>query len=302
MNGELRAEGILGPLDSRPQRFFRSALLLSLVLHVAGLFTSPYWQSRPASPQDYLQVDIADIPPKDLPKIPDLPIAKPPPPPPPIRSGAKEAYPAPKPVPTREKIREKIAGMGILKMLGKEMPGDSGSDSVGGIKIPREIRVASKGSPTVPYNAAPGGEEDPSKVGRAPGIGKQVATASRAPRGLSSQVFRTDSGMDAEISGGIGDENRTSGAIASVVSQYRSGIRYAYNRELLKNPSLSGKIVVSFVIRPDGSVESPEIRQSNVNWPPLDEAVLKRLAHWKFPKSRGTAVRVIFPFVFHPEM
>ncbi|MBI5576591.1 MAG: TonB family protein [Deltaproteobacteria bacterium] len=303
MNGDPGPDsaGFFCSLDSRQQRFFRIGLLLSVALHIAGLLTSPYWQSRPATPEDFLQVDIAEIPSQELPKIPMLPVEKAPPPPPAAHVGPGGAPPAPSPVPSREAIREKVAKRGILRMLARERGGDAGADPLSGIKIPREIRVASKGAQTVPYNPASGGE-DPAKVGRAPGIGKQVATAPRASRVLSSQVFRTDSGLDAEISGGIDDENRTTGAIASRVSSYRSGIRYAYNRELLKNPSLSGKIVVSFVIRPDGSVESPEIRQSGVNWPALDDAVVKKIAHWKFPKSRGTAVRVVFPFVFHPEM
>jgi len=86
------------------------------------------------------------------------------------------------------------------------------------------------------------------------------------------------------------------------VKQYQGGIKYAYNRELLSNPALSGKMLVSFSIRPDGSVESVEIRQSTLGWPPLDEAVKKRMQHWKFPRSAGGTVRVVFPFVFHPEM
>jgi hypothetical protein len=30
--------------------------------------------------------------------------------------------------------------------------------------------------------------------------------------------------------------------------------------------------------------------------------VRKRMQHWKFPRSPGGPVRVVFPFVFHPEM
>lgn len=303
MNGELRFDGIDFPLHPGRQRYFAFAILLSLALHVAGLLTSPYWHSRPVSPQDFLQVDLAEIPPGDLPKIPDLPLAKPPPvPPAETLAAAKEARLAPTPPPTREMIRKKVAGRGLLKMLQAGKSGDGGTDPFAGIRIPKDTGVASKGSPSIPYGTGQAEEEDPTRVGRARGIAKNVDSASRAPRDHSSRIFRTDSGLDGEISGGIDDENRTAGAIASMVSQYRSGIRYAYNRELLKNPSISGRIVVAFVILPDGSVESAEIRQSSVDWPPLDEAVLKRLRNWKFPKSRGTSVRVVFPFVFHPEM
>jgi len=309
MNGELHLEGLAIPPGSVPQRFLRLALLMSVTLHVAGLLTTPYWNTRPAAREEPMMVDIADIPARELPKIPEIPFA--PPPPPPSRmaeapSAQKKASPLPTqppPPPTREMIREKIATRGLLKVLSPGKAGEAvaGADPFAGIKIPREIRVASSGpSPSKPYAVSRQGVE-PARE-KTHGIGNQVASSTRATRALSSQVFRTDAGLEGEISGGIEDENRNSGAIASTVSQYRSGIKYAYNKELLKNPSLSGKIVVAFVILPDGSVQSAEIRQSSVNWPSLEDAVLKRLQHWKFPKSKGTPVRVVFPFVFHPEM
>jgi len=30
--------------------------------------------------------------------------------------------------------------------------------------------------------------------------------------------------------------------------------------------------------------------------------VKKRMQHWKFARGAGGPVRVVFPFVFHPEM
>ncbi|MDA8123292.1 MAG: AgmX/PglI C-terminal domain-containing protein [Deltaproteobacteria bacterium] len=307
MNGELRLEGLAIPPCSVQQRFLRFALLMSITLHAAGILTSPYWNTRPAAREELMMVDIADIPAAEMPKIPEIPFTAPPPPSP------AEAHPAPKeagplpaqppPPPTREMIREKIATRGLLKVLSPGKAGEAvaGADPFAGIKIPREIRVASREPATSnAYEVSRQDAEPPRE--KAHGIGNQVASSTRAGRALSSRVFRTDAGLEGEISGGIEDENRDSGVIASTVSQYRSGIKYAYNKELLKNPSLSGKIVVAFVILPNGSVQSAEIRQSSVNWPPLEDAVLKRLQHWKFPKSKGTPVRVVFPFVFHPEM
>jgi hypothetical protein len=46
-----------------------------------------------------------------------------------------------------------------------------------------------------------------------------------------------------------------------------------------------------------------EVRQSTVGWPPLEEAVKKRIQYWKFgAAAAGGPVRATFPFVFHPEM
>ncbi|MBI5420501.1 MAG: TonB family protein [Deltaproteobacteria bacterium] len=309
MNGELQLEGIAISLDSRPQRFVRIAVLLSVAFHFAGFLTSPYWQTRPAAREQVMQVDIADIPVKELPKIPRERIVEPAPAPraavhPLLREAAPQPV-QPPPPPTREMIREKVASRGVLKMLSAGKPGDSsvGADPLSGIKIPQEIRVA-RGAPSAnSYPVSRGNDEPGAARAKSPGIGKQVTVASRtASRSLSSQVFRTDAGLEGEISGGIDDESRSASAIAATVTGYRSGIKYAYNKELQKNPNLSGKITVAFVILPDGSVDSAEVRQSNVNWPPLEEAVLKKLRHWKFSKSKGASVRVVFPFMFHPEM
>jgi TonB family protein len=193
-------------------------------------------------------------------------------------------------------IREKLATQGLLKTLSAP----TFSDPSSGIRIPKDVPVSAKAT----ANSYPvARDEDPPVVpGKAPGIARQLASVSKSPKVLASQVFRTDTGLEGSISGGIDDESRTVGAIAATVSQYRSGIKYAYNNELLKNPNLSGKITVAFIILPNGSVESAQVRQSSVNWPPLEDAVLKRLSHWKFPRSKGASVQVVFPFVFHPEM
>jgi TonB family protein len=119
---------------------------------------------------------------------------------------------------------------------------------------------------------------------------------------MTSRTFKTDTGLQAEITSASDDPSRSFQAIAATVNQYQRGIKYVYDQELRTNPNLNGNMLVSFVIRPDGSVESVEVRQSTLNWPPLDEAVKKRMQHWKFARGMGGPVRVVFPFVFLPEM
>lgn len=302
MNGELPFQTFPVALDFRQRSLFRLALFASVVFHFAGFLTSPYWQPTPRTGEEIMMVDLAELPAEEMPKVPRLPVEEPAPvAPQAIR--APSANVPPPPPPSREAIREKVATRGVLRMLSRET-GSSGpaGDPLSGIKLPSDIRLASRG-PSAPGDYRPRGpieETDPGK--KNPGIGKHVATAAKSSTTLASKIFVTDSGLEGEISGGIDDRNRSSGAIAATVKQYRSGIKYVYNKELLANPALSGKLVVSFVILPDGSVESPEIRQSNLNWPSLEDAVLKRMRHWKFPKSSGAPVRVTFPFVFHPEM
>lgn len=304
MNGELHFQAFPISLDFRQRSLFRFALAASLLLHVVGFLTSPYWQPIPREAEKIVTVDLANIPAEEMPKLPPMQVEEPAPDvPPAIRTPSKTV--SPPPPPSREVIRKRVASRGVLKMLSGEKEGSGPlGDPLSGIKVPSDIRLASRGKPAPPDYPPTGtlNEEIDAAKRKKPGIGKQVAAASRSSTALASKIFITDAGLEGEISGGIEDRNRSIGQIAATVKQYRSGIKYVYNKELLTNPSLSGKLTVSFVIRPDGSVERPEIRQSSLNWPSLENAVLKRMRHWKFPKSSGAAVRVTFPFVFHPEM
>ncbi|MGE5189743.1 MAG: TonB family protein [Gemmatimonadota bacterium] len=295
MNAELPFQGI--PFRAIPDSrgFFRIALVASAAMHLAGLLTSPYWQPDRTTVDEVLTVDIADIPAGQLPKIPDLGA-------PATRVPAARQTPEVREPATRESIRDRVARRGLLRVLGGADARGRGADR--GVSVPDDIRFAARGpAGAADYRPTGRPDEAPAPPRPAnPGIGRSVDAAARPPAALASRVFRTDAGLEGQISGAIDDQHRSPGAIASTVRQYQSGIRYVYNRELLANPNLSGEITVAFVILPDGSVDTTEIRQSSVNWPALEAAVLTRMKHWKFPASRGGPVRVVFPFRFLPEM
>jgi len=299
MNMEVPFQGSAFAAGFGSRRYFRIALVASVAMHIAGILTSPYWHPARTAIDEVLTVDIADVPAGEMPKIPNLPAPAPAPAASPARPSPADAPPPP----TREAIREKVLGRGLLRLLSGKTDGPA-RDADTGLKLPDEIRYASRG---------PAGAADYRPTGRAgeppapprpanPGIARNVDAASKSSTVMASRVFRTDAGLEGQVSGAGDDQYRTPGVIASRVREYQSGIRYVYNKELLANPNLSGEITVAFVILPDGSVGAAEIRQSSVKWPALEDAVLKRMKHWKFPPTRGGPVRVVFPFKFLPEM
>lgn len=298
MNFDLRPDGILLFQEHRVPRFLRVAVALSILLHILMLLSSPYWQSRVATGERIVQIDIAEMPRDEAPRIPEVPIrvpeAVPPPPPRPIAS-TRDAIP--QEAPTRESIREKVASRGLLKIFG----GKGASDPLPEIRVPGDLRPAPPRATADPADYAPRVASEGGKA-KTPGIDRELAKTARASKEMTSRTFRTDTGLEAEIAGAPDDPSRSFQSIAATVKQYQGGIKYAYNRELLVNPNLSGNMLVSFVIRPDGAVESVEVRQSTLDWPPLADAVKKRMQHWKFARGAGGPVRVVFPFVFHPEM
>lgn len=301
MNFDLPPDGVLLLEEHRVPRFLRAAVALSILFHVLMLLTSPYWQSRVSTGERIVQIDISEMPKEEAPRIPEVPIrvpeAVPPPPPRPTPSMKDAVPPEAATAPTREAIREKVASRGLLRMFGDK----GAADPLPEIRVPGDLRPAPPRATPDPADYAPRTVSEGGKA-KNPGIDRELAATARASKEMTSRTFKTDTGLEAEIAAPSGETSRSFQSIAATVKQYQGGIKYAYNRELLANPNLGGNMLVSFVIRPDGAVESVEVRLSTLNWPPLDDAVRKRMQHWKFARATGGAVRVVFPFVFHPEM
>jgi TonB family protein len=97
-------------------------------------------------------------------------------------------------------------------------------------------------------------------------------------------------------------EERSTRTIARVVAAHTGAIRYAYNRELRKKPSLRGKIVLTFTISPEGNVTECHIEESAMKWPPLENSLVKIVRTWRFPEIPEGNVTVSYPLVFFPSM
>jgi len=97
-------------------------------------------------------------------------------------------------------------------------------------------------------------------------------------------------------------EERSTRTIARVVASNTGKIRYAYNRELRKKPSLRGKIVLTFTISPEGDVTDCRVEESAMKWPPLEDSLVKIVRTWRFPVIPEGDVTVSYPLVFFPSM
>ncbi|MDP2274742.1 MAG: TonB family protein [Archangium sp.] len=87
--------------------------------------------------------------------------------------------------------------------------------------------------------------------------------------------------------------------IREVIQRNRSQIRYCYDKQLLKSPTLAGKVAVTFHISPEGPVSSAEVAQSTVADVELESCIVERVRTWVFPKPKGGGkVIVTYPFMF----
>ena len=86
--------------------------------------------------------------------------------------------------------------------------------------------------------------------------------------------------------------------IARVVRGRIRAVKSCYERELKKDPTLKGKIVMQFTIGEMGRVTSSKVASSTMPSPAVGRCILGRIRRWRFPKPTGGSVTVSYPFVF----
>ncbi len=89
--------------------------------------------------------------------------------------------------------------------------------------------------------------------------------------------------------------------IDQVIKRKMSQIRYCYQRELQKNPTLAGKVVIKFTIAKDGSVSAASVKSSDLGNPGAEKCVVDRFYSMQFPEPKGGGIVLVsYPFIFSP--
>ncbi|NOZ88182.1 MAG: FHA domain-containing protein [Deltaproteobacteria bacterium] len=88
-------------------------------------------------------------------------------------------------------------------------------------------------------------------------------------------------------------------AIAKVVKQHLREIQYCYEKALLMNSNLQGKVQMQWTISISGSVTIVKTKQNTLATPAVAMCISAKIKRWKFPKPRGGIVVVTYPFIFN---
>ena len=108
-------------------------------------------------------------------------------------------------------------------------------------------------------------------------------------------------GSGRPLSGGGPGLGRTDEEIQIVFDRHKAALYRLYNRELRKNPTLKGQIVLRLTIEPDGSVSLCEVKSSNMKAPKLADQVVRRVRTFDFGAKDGiAAVTIVYPIDFLP--
>lgn len=86
--------------------------------------------------------------------------------------------------------------------------------------------------------------------------------------------------------------------IKFVVNRKTPRIRMCYDTQLKRNPNLTGKLVINFVIENNGKVSSVRLKTRKFKGTYLDKCVKRTIRSWRFPKFSGDPVSVDYPFIF----
>ena len=94
---------------------------------------------------------------------------------------------------------------------------------------------------------------------------------------------------------------RTDEEIQIVFDRYKASLYRLYNRELRKDPTLRGQMILKLTIEPDGSVSFCVMQSSDMNAPTLGQQVVDRVTTFDFgAKEDIAAVTIIYPIDFLP--
>jgi outer membrane biosynthesis protein TonB len=107
-------------------------------------------------------------------------------------------------------------------------------------------------------------------------------------------------GPDRPMSGGA-LAGRTDEEIQIVFDRYKAALYRLYNRELRKDPTLRGQLVLQLTIEPDGSVSLCQLHSSDMKAPMLAQQVVQRVLTFNFgAKEDIVAMTIIYPIDFLP--
>jgi hypothetical protein len=113
-------------------------------------------------------------------------------------------------------------------------------------------------------------------------------------RGAVGGIVTRASARNVAVTGSIDRE-----AVAKVVNQHLQEVRGCYERALLKDPSLSGKVVLEWSISTAGRVVSAKTKSSTLRNGEVEGCILNSLKQWQFPLAHGGVVIISYPFLFN---
>lgn len=210
----------------------------------------------------------------------------------------------------QRRMQEKVRNNTILSQLGSKGPDGAGNilDTLKDGATDVKIADAFDGADGMVVAKEEGMQRDRRKriakeTGKVAGVdekdlrakgGGAVATGKKKEKKVKGSVSVK---KPSEAFGtGVLDSN----AIAKVVRRRRGAVKNCYEKQLKRNPKLSGKVKVQFTILESGRVREARVVQDSIGDPAVGKCIVRNVKRWRFPRPDGGSVTVAFPFLFQP--
>ena len=289
--------------NDRDQKQFRKILLIVLLFSLVLGILIPMWEIPIPD-----RIEVVEIPKR----LAQLMVPKAPPPPPPVKQEKveekkpeKEKVKKDKPVPEKAKKSRKNAERSGL-MAFKDDFADLIDDKAD-TKLGAKAKITGKGSKskkttrslvTSSVGTSSGGINTAALSRNVGGSGESMGGVefSRVESSIGSDFF----GEERPLSDGPGP-SRTDEEIQIVFDKYKAALYRIYNRELRKNPTLQGKMVLRLTIEPDGKVSACTVDSSDMDSADLDKKIAARVKKFNFGAKDGVpAITILYPIDFLP--
>jgi hypothetical protein len=126
--------------------------------------------------------------------------------------------------------------------------------------------------------------------------GVQIARATSTIGGGGGGGRAAGSGAGSGAAAGRTDEE-----IQIVFDRHKAALYRLYNRDLRRDPTLKGQMILRLTIEPDGSVSLCELKATDMKAPQLSAEVVARVRSFDFGAKEGiAAVTILYPIDFLP--
>ena len=202
-------------------------------------------------------------------------------------------------------MQKKVAGKGLLKMIGSvgeggqggfisDVLGDGGKDrdmdtALAGVKQIGEATSSSQRSRKGDAGATETAKIDDLNVKASDG---KIDIKGRAEKAV---VGRASVGSAAEVDGQI-----DSASMNKILRGSGAAIKRCYDKALLVNPTLKGKVALSIMINTQGRVEAADVVEDTIGDKSVSSCIQGVISRLRFPKPDGGPVSFVFPVTFAP--
>jgi TonB family protein len=198
----------------------------------------------------------------------------------------------------KQVLQQKVAGKGLLKILGSAGGNGALQDVLGGGTGSGDVAAALAGARGVSIATADSvGGPRGGGSGRTAGIG-DVGTAGGGKVALAGKGDVKVSGQVSAATPEVDSADVDRAALSRYIRDRLGAIRGCYERELKRNPSLKGKVVVRFNITPAGRAGDIRIEESSLGSPEVGNCIQGLMRSWIFPFKPPDEVPVQYPFLF----